>query len=258
MDLEGRARKAHGDEFVSKAREIAKRLNVPFEWFLAGMGWETGGRGDPFGANLSKARNPKDGGGGLIGMPGTNPSLHKNALGQLDDVEHYLRHHMSLQGATRFETPEDFYVLIRGPYGFSQAYSYPMGDGKNKGQVLRIYRDVLDYWGVGVPTRRGEALAQLVGTWNVTIGRWSGVFVFDAHGSVWWAEFRGFGTPDAQIPRSQRNQGYWRVVQTRIQWGFFAHGDIRSFEKELPLGVRRNQGLILPRGQGVFEMEKRS
>jgi hypothetical protein len=256
MDLEARARAAHGAAFVSKARDIAQRLNVPFEWFLAGMGWETGGRGDPFGANLRTARNPKDGGGGLIGMPGTNPSLRRNAIDQLDDVERYLRDHMTRQGATRFETPEDFYLLIRGPYGFSQAYSYPMGGGKNKGQVLQIYRGVLDQWGVGVPVHRGEALTQLVGTWSVTIGTWRGVFVFDARGGVWWADFRGFGRPDEQVPRSQRNQGYWRVIQTRIQWGFFAHGDVRTFEKELPLGIQSNQGLILPRGQGVFQMEK--
>jgi hypothetical protein len=257
VDLESKARSAFGDAFVDKAREVAGRVDVPFEWLLAGMGWETGSRSDPFSANLRTARNSKDGGGGLIGMPGTNPSLRKSAVGQLDDVRDYLLHQKRVQGATRFETPEDFYVLIRGPYGFRQAYSFPMGDGKNKGQVLQIYRGVMDDWGVGVAARRNEALTQLVGNWNVSIGTWNGVFAFEAGGGVWWASCHP-GDSVAAIPSSQRHRGYWRVVQSRIQWGFFDNGDIRTFEKELPLGTERNQGLIFPSGQGAFQMKQYS
>ena len=256
MDIQAKAQKAFGNAFVSKSAEVARRVDVPLLWLLAGMGWEAGGRDDPFGADLRKARNLSDGGGGLIGMPGTSPSLHKDAVGQLDDVERYLLGHKARQHVTKFETPEDFYLLIRGPYGYSQAYSYPMGDDKNKGQVLKIYRGVLDYWGIELPAYRDQALAEVVGTWNVTIGKWSGVFVFDAGGGVWWAHFGGFGRPQEQVHRQQRHQGYWRVIQSRIQWGFFDPGDVRTFEKGLPLGLQRNQGLIFPLGQGVFQMEK--
>lgn len=90
------------------------------------------------------------------------------------------------------------------------------------------------------------APADLAGTWKVTIGTWSGLFVFDASGGVYWAEGAA-GT---------RHAGRWTAAGADLQWKFGDAGDFRTFTLKLPLNKASSQGQILPAGQGYFEMKK--
>jgi hypothetical protein len=50
---------------------------------------------------------------------------------------------MSTLRITAFQSPEDLYLITRGPYGIGKPDSFDMGAGLNKGQVLAIYRSYL-------------------------------------------------------------------------------------------------------------------
>ena len=89
--------------------------------------------------------------------------------------------------------------------------------------------------------------ALLDGSWNVTIGSWSGIFVFDALGGVYWAN-------DSS---SARHRGQWKTTGSSVEWKFSSDpGDFRKFSVSLPLNSKGTSGDILPAGQGSFRMSK--
>lgn len=89
----------------------------------------------------------------------------------------------------------------------------------------------------------------LEGTWSVTIGPWTGVFVFDALGGVYWAT--------DSVASSSRHRGHWNAAGSSLQWKFSDPGDRRTFSVTLPLDPKEMNGVILPTGQGFFKMSKR-
>jgi hypothetical protein len=93
------------------------------------------------------------------------------------------------------------------------------------------------------------ALGDLLGTWDVKIGPWSGIFVFSAPASVYWAD------PKAA---AARHSGYWWGNEESVQWQFSddPKNFRRTFKIELPFQSPMN-GVILPAGQGFFEMSRR-
>jgi len=103
--------------------------------------------------------------------------------------------------------------------------------------------DLLAALGLGAST--AEPVNDLVGTWDVTIGPWSGIFVFGTGGTVYWA--------DSKV--SARHPGTWSVVGNEVHWKF-SDGDIRTFVASLPLLCARTKGTITPVGQGEFAMTK--
>jgi hypothetical protein len=153
--LSSLAENAYGTSFVTESGEVAKRLGISQEWLLAAMAWETGyppgfvSKGPPWPVNHS------DNGFGLIGFtpgkdkqgkplpPQTMPQFPHTPLEQLADVEVHYRRWMSRLGISAFGSPEDLYLIVRGPYGIGQPDSFDMGGGLNKGQVLLIYRNYL-------------------------------------------------------------------------------------------------------------------
>jgi hypothetical protein len=98
----------------------------------------------------------------------------------------------------------------------------------------------------GATAAAGAVAGDLSGTWNVTIGTWKGLFVFDAFGGAYWAENE----------RSARHNGKWTATGTGVQWKFEDAGDFRTFTVQTPLNKAATQGQILPAGQGFFEMKK--
>ncbi len=66
---------------------------------------------------------------------------------------------------------------------------------------------------------------RLVGTWNVQIGDWSGIFNFAIDGSMSWANSTS----------SPKNRGRWWFTNSELLWKFNDPGDIRTFVMNLPL-----------------------
>jgi type VI protein secretion system component Hcp len=88
--------------------------------------------------------------------------------------------------------------------------------------------------------------SQLVGSWSVTIGTWTGTFVFESGGTVYWTE-----------PKSPtRHRGKWKTTASDVQWKFTAPGDIRTFVIPFPVPDSPVSGRILPAGQGFFSMSR--
>lgn len=142
MSLSQEAERAYGPNFVPKATAVASKLGIPLEWLLAAIYWETThfkSKGPPWPVN------PGDKGGGLIGFTPLkgHPAEFKNPVEQLDFVEQHYRYWMTNLKISRFGSPEDLYLIVRGPYGIGQPDSFNMGGGLNKGQVLKIYRGYL-------------------------------------------------------------------------------------------------------------------
>lgn len=82
---------------------------------------------------------------------------------------------------------------------------------------------------------------QIVGTWSVQIGDWSGTFNFAIDGSMSWA----------------KNIGRWRFTNNELLWKFNDPSDIRTFVVNLPLDSSSTvSGAIRPEGQGWFSMSK--
>ena len=88
--------------------------------------------------------------------------------------------------------------------------------------------------------------AGLLGRWNVTIGQWNGLFVFEAGGRVHWTERNG----------TSRHDGLWKKTVADVQWKFASPGDIRTFVIPLPIPSEPVGGRILPVGQGFFTMRR--
>lgn len=89
--------------------------------------------------------------------------------------------------------------------------------------------------------------AGLVGTWNVTIGTWSGIFVFGSDRSAAWANDE----------KSRKTWGSWMSDGGNLYFQFQDQGDYRVFEVTLPVNPGSTSGKILPAGQGWFEMKKK-
>ncbi len=88
--------------------------------------------------------------------------------------------------------------------------------------------------------------AVLAGRWLVTIGAWTGYFVFEANGIVYWTERNGSG----------RHNGQWKATAADVQWKFATAGDIRTFVIPVPITADKIGGRILPVGQGFFTMQR--
>jgi len=86
----------------------------------------------------------------------------------------------------------------------------------------------------------------LPGRWLVTIGSWTGYFVFEAMGTVYWTESNGTG----------RHNGVWKATAADVQWKFAGAGDIRTFVIPVPITSDTIGGRILPAGQGFFTMKR--
>jgi hypothetical protein len=106
-----------GPEFVMKARTIADKFDIPVEWLLAAMSWETTQYKAYHPETGTWARNTLDGGGGLIGFTPFSPTLAKmTPAEQIDHVEPYLRKTIKdYKIPTPFASPEDFYCVIYAP-----------------------------------------------------------------------------------------------------------------------------------------------
>lgn len=153
MSLRQKAAAAYGAAFVSKAATVAHRLFIPSDWLLAAICWETTqfkSNGPPW------PLNRHDGGGGIIGFTPLrgHPTEKLGPVGQLDFVESYYRNWMKKLRITSFNSPEDLYLIVRGPYGIGKPDSFPMGGGLNKGQVVAIYRRFLAGEGALEPALR--------------------------------------------------------------------------------------------------------
>jgi hypothetical protein len=147
MSLASEATAAYGQDFVPVAEQVCGRLGIPVQWLLAAIYWETThfkANGPPW------PRNKSDGGGGLIGFTPLkgHPAENKGPVEQLPLVEQHYRYWMSKLKISKFQSPEDLYLIVRGPYGIGQPDSFNMGGGLNKGQVLKIYRDYLTTVGI--------------------------------------------------------------------------------------------------------------
>jgi hypothetical protein len=140
--LHEKAAAAYGWDFVKKSEQVSANLGIPREWLLAAICWETTqfqAIGPPWPLNKG------DGGGGLIGFTPLkgHPAETMTPVQQLDLVEQHYRKWMTALKITAFKSPEDLYLIVRGPGGIGQPDSYYMGAGINKGQVLKIYREFL-------------------------------------------------------------------------------------------------------------------
>lgn len=88
--------------------------------------------------------------------------------------------------------------------------------------------------------------AALPGRWLVTVGSWTGYFVFEGMGTVYWTERNG----------TARHNGVWKITATDVQWRFAGAGDIRTFVIPVPITSDSIGGKILPAGQGFFTMKR--
>jgi hypothetical protein len=92
----------------------------------------------------------------------------------------------------------------------------------------------------------GVTKLELAGTWEANVNGWKGIFVFDAGGGVSWAD----------SAKSTKHSGSWTATNSEVTWKFKDAGDIRTFKATLPLNRTKTSGIILPDGQGSFEMRK--
>jgi hypothetical protein len=133
--------------------------------------------------------------------------------------------------------PRKWYSEMKG--GVVQDYTG--GDHNNHVHVE------LNCDGAALTTTPPELPGGLVGTWDVTIGDWSGIFVFGSDHSASWAD----------NPRSRQTPGSWVSDGDNVYFQFHAPGDYRFFQVTLPVNSEKTTGTIFPAGQGRFEMTKR-
>lgn len=138
-----------GPAFVVKSRTIADKFDIPVEWLLAAMSWETTQYSAYHSDKGTWARNTTDAGGGLVGFTPFTPALAAKApIDQLDDVEIYLRNTIKhYKIPTPFASPEDFYCVIYAPgiSGKPDTYTWDyMGTTYTKGKQMGIYRGFLN------------------------------------------------------------------------------------------------------------------
>jgi hypothetical protein len=272
--LSDRAQASYGAKFKKGAARVAKNLGVPTDWLLAAMAWETGwppgfkSNGPPWPLNPGG-----DNGFGLIGFtppkdkdghalpPQTMPQWPHGPVEQLDDVENHYNFWMQKLGITAFRFSEDFYLITRGPAAIGQpdSYSKGLGDGKNKGQVLAIYRSYLK--AVNVSTEQGIDAdidadhADIVGNWDVEIGPWKGLFVFESTGGAPGIYTQGGSVYWMDMTSTTKHRGSWWVQADGIYWSFDddPQGFRRFFHVNLPLQSVMN-GSVQP--SGFFKMHK--
>jgi len=72
----------------------------------------------------------------------------KGPVAQLDLVEQYYRKWMTTLKITTFKSPDDLYLIVRGPYAIGKSDSFNMGAGLTKKDVARIYKTYLAKQGV--------------------------------------------------------------------------------------------------------------
>ena len=84
----------------------------------------------------------------------------------------------------------------------------------------------------------------LQGKWNANIGPWSGIFVFDLGGGVYWAD----------NDTAPKHRGRWTATSSEVQWKFNDPGDFRVFTLPLPVSRKSAQVTVQPAGQGSFTM----
>jgi hypothetical protein len=144
--------KGVGPEFVVKARTIADKFDVPVEWLLAAMSWETtqytAYNPEKLTNGFHWARNTSDGGGGLVGFtPFPSNIAAKTPVEQLDDVEIYFRNTIKhFKIPSPFASPEDFYCVVYalGISGKPDSYTWTyLGKTYTKKTQLDIYRGFL-------------------------------------------------------------------------------------------------------------------
>jgi hypothetical protein len=95
-----------------------------------------------------------------------------------------------------------------------------------------------------------NALSNIKGAWDVTIGNWSGIFLFSGTADVSWE--------DPKKAKGVRHKGYWWTDDDAILWQFADDPPAfrRTFQIDQPFQTPM-QGNILPRGSGFFQMSKR-
>jgi len=140
--------KGVGPEFVVKSRTIAHKFDIPVEWLLAAMSWETTQYAAYHPDTGRWARNTSDAGGGLVGFTPFSPALAaKTPVEQLDDVEIYLRNTIKrFKIPTPFASAEDFYCVVYAPgiSGKPDSYTWDyLGTTYTKKKQLDIYRGFL-------------------------------------------------------------------------------------------------------------------
>jgi hypothetical protein len=134
-----------GREFVIKARTVAHKFEIPVEWLLAAMSWETTQYAAYHPKTGAWGTNATDAGGGLIGFTPFSAALKAmTPLQQLDHVEPYLKNTIkNFKIATPFESPEEFYCVIYAPgiRGKPESYTWSyMGTTYVKKTQMDIYR----------------------------------------------------------------------------------------------------------------------
>jgi hypothetical protein len=262
-----------GAEFVARARMVASLFDVPVEWLLAAISWETGGYESYHGpdkvsptSGLHWSVNASDKGGGLFGFPHLAARADRDwtPVQQLESVRGYIQDWMGKLKIDSFPSPTDFYVLVRGPYGLMKDNydndEYDMGAGLSLGDVRRIYWDHVNKLYGWTPDNfpgKGPDTGLVGEVWNARIGSWYGRIGFDSIGSVWYAAVpqRSAGSAEPEIDLSSRTYGHWHSEGDRVKWRFQPTSDIRRFEVALPLvNPRVTTVSVSPAGQGSFKM----
>lgn len=160
--LLSKAERAYGSQFIMTSRAVCTRLGIPLDWLLAAICWET----TQFSATgPTWPLNKSDGGGGLIGFTPLrgHPAEFMGPVDQLAEVEKHYRRWMATLRISTFPSPEDLYLIVRGPYGIGQPDTFNMGAGYTKGQVLKIYRDHLSREGVATGSTSASTAGEAEG-----------------------------------------------------------------------------------------------
>jgi hypothetical protein len=145
---EAEQKQGFGHEFVAKSRTVAHKFDIPVEWLLAAMSWETTQYIAYHPDTGTWGTNTSDAGGGLIGFTPFSADLKKmTPIEQLDHVGPYLQRVIkNFKIATPFESPEEFYCVIYAPgiRGKPESYTWQyLGKTYTKKTQMDIYRGFL-------------------------------------------------------------------------------------------------------------------
>lgn len=304
-----------GGAFVGIATTIAHKFDVPVEWLLAAMSWETGQYDayDPIklfvpgvdprpkhnwidpsefhGAFptdlLHWARNIGDWGFGLVGFtqappytanprnwkPGDNlpladfqAKLRMTPMEQLStQVEAYFRNNISrFKVPTPFATIEDFYCVVYAPgiSGKPDSHTWQyLGTTYNKGKQMGIYRNFLS--GYDYPKKANDTPdIGILGKWDIEIGPWKGVFVFESTGGAPAPYTQGGSVYWMDTTSTTKHPGSWWVQADGAYWKFNDDppGFTRFFHVNVPLQSSMNGSVQLNASvqpSGFFKMLRR-
>jgi hypothetical protein len=113
-------------------------------------------------------------------------------------------------------------------------------------------RDDLSPWPWSSAAPDEDSAGLLIGKWNVTIGDWRGVFVFDRNRSLYWAN-QAFDADQKHHAGS-----WWFPLSGGITWRFSddPKGYQRTFFVNGGALQPSTQGQVLPEGMGFFSMVK--